>query len=126
MNNRPKIVTILTVILFIISIAYFFYSGAISVNYLLGNAFDIDTGKNFIDFLIGILALISSAIVFVGAIYAWNMKTTASSFFIYGTVGFIIKNILEIANEIINLTGLETVTKSSIWYFNKNESSDGS
>ena len=82
----------------------------------MGNIFGVETGKNFLDFLIGIVSLISSAIVFIGAIFAWNMKTRASSFIIFGATGFMLKNLLEIINEIVYLANLTNITKSDIWF----------
>jgi|SRR3989338_1900099 len=111
---RPTIVSVLTVILFIISIGYFAYSGAGIVDYLLSNAFGVQINETVFDFIIGIITMVASIIIFIGCIYAWKMKDPVSSLMVYGSVGFILKNVIEIINIVVGLVNLSVVQRHDI------------
>lgn len=111
---RPAPVTVLIIILFIISIGYFAYSGYGIVNYMLSQTFSVETDYTMLNFISGIITFLASIIVFIGCIYAWRLKSPVSNLMIYGSFGFILKNILEIFDSVVKLVQLDTVTRYNI------------
>lgn len=91
----------LLVLLLIINVSLFSYWGYQSVVYSLGKAFNVRTDATALDTVIGIVALISSALVIAGAALQWAQKPSARLFFLYGPAGFLVKNLFDVWNEII-------------------------
>jgi len=58
--------------------------------------------------------MVASIIIFIGCIYAWKMKDPVSSLMVYGSVGFILKNVIEIINIVVGLVNLSVVQRHDI------------
>jgi len=108
-QHRPEFTTVLCFILFVISIGYFTIWGYEWINYLLSKSFDVQTDKTIFDLFAGLIAMISRIPVFIGTVFAWKMKPFNPKFMIIGPVGFMIKNLFDIVNDIIPLTKMDTI-----------------
>lgn len=89
----------------------FSYWGYQAVMYILSVSFDVVTEFTPYDMFIGIIAMIASASLFVGSFMWWRKIVTAANFLKAGTIGFVIKDILEIPNAIVPLTRVSQVTR---------------
>ena len=113
-DERPVTVTVLLVILFIVAVGYFAWSGYGVVNYFLSKTFAVETNYTFLDFLAGIVTIIASIILFVGSIFAWKMKRLTPTLMVSASFGFLIKNLLEIIDVIVRLAKLGVVQRYDI------------
>lgn len=91
----------LTIILSVICGLLFFYWGFQAVFYLLSTGFGVDADSTFFDFVLGILGIIASLLVFLGAVNTWRKNKSHLVFF--GSGLFVLKNILEIVNQVVRL-----------------------
>lgn len=105
---------LLMVFIFILTISMFSYWGYQSVMYILSVSFGVETTFTPYDMFIGIIAMIASVSLFTGSFMWWRKHVTAAGFLTYGTLGFVIKDILEIPNAIVPLTKLSQVTTSDL------------
>ncbi|MDO8509214.1 MAG: hypothetical protein Q7S27_06040 [Nanoarchaeota archaeon] len=99
-GTRPIFVTLLCILLFIITIGLFTSWGYQSVNYILSQSFNVESESTIYDLFIGIIAIIASVLVFIGATYIWKMNYKGPIWVLFGSIGFLIKNILDIINDI--------------------------
>ncbi len=113
-QKRPGFTTILCLILFAITIGYFTIWGYEWVNYLLSKSFDVETDKTIFNLFTGLIAMISSVPVFVGAVFTWRMKPFNPKLMIIGPAGFLVKNLFDIVNDIIPLTNMAEITPADI------------
>lgn len=105
---------LLMVFIFILTISMFSYWGYQSVMYVLAVSFGVVTEYTPYDMFIGIIAMISSISLFTGSFMWWRKHVTAEGFLKYGTIGFVIKDALEIPNAIVPLTKLSEVTSGDL------------
>jgi hypothetical protein len=91
---------ILLVLLFVITISQFSGWGYQATLYILSKMFDVVTASTPADLVIGIVAMISSASVFTGAALWWKNNVSAAKYFFIGSIGFMLKNVLDIGNTI--------------------------
>lgn len=113
-SKRPVFITLICLLLFGITVGLFSTWGYQWVNYLLAKSFNVVTESSIYDLFIGLIAMISSVIVFIGAIFVWQMKSSASRLMLYGPIGFLVKNVLDIINDINPLWKLAEVTSLQI------------
>lgn len=104
----------LLIIIFAITVSYFGYWGYEWVNYVLSKMFNVATGSTFFDLLVGLIAMMASIPLFVGAIMAWRDNVKSVNWLTVGTVGFVIKNIFEITNVVYKLSLQDVVTAHHI------------
>jgi len=109
-KERGWLLTVILILLFIITISLFCWWGFLSIDYLLGKATGIDSETTVFGFLVGIIGIISSVFIFTGAAYAWTLNSRASFWLLYGSIGFIIKNIAEFIDPIRGLISIENAT----------------
>ncbi len=88
------------ILLFVITIIQFSSWGYDSVIWILSTMFDVNTNATPLHLVTGILAMVSSAFVFVGAALWWNKKISARRYFSLGASGFIVKNGFDIINTV--------------------------
>ena len=62
------------ILLLVITVGLFSTWGYQWVNYLLAKSFNVETQSSIYDLFIGLIAMISSVIVFIGVISVWQMK----------------------------------------------------
>lgn len=105
---------LLMVFIFVLTICMFSYWGYEAVMYMLSISFSVETGFTAYNMFIGIIAMIASAILFAGSAIWWRKNVKAETFLKIGTIGFIIKDALEIPNAIVPLTKIVTVTKHDL------------
>ncbi len=105
---------ILMVFIFVLTVSMFSYWGYQAVMYILGISFNVQTEFTPYDMFIGIVAMIASVSLFTGSFMWWRKNVSAEKFLKLGTIGFIIKDILEIPNAIVPLTKLSQVTSSDL------------
>ncbi len=105
---------ILMVFIFVLTVSMFSYWGYQSVMYILGISFNVQTEFTPYDMFIGIIAMAASASLFTGSFMWWRKNIFAEKFLKWGTIGFIIKDILEIPNAIVPLTKLSEVTRPDL------------
>ena len=112
-DNSRSTEKLLLILLFFITVTQFSTWGYQSVKYILGTIFDVKILSTPFDTVIGIAAMVASALVFAGAAMWWKGKVSAKDYFIFGSLLFVLKNILDIINQVI-LFGIkyEGVTKS--------------
>lgn len=87
------------VLLFFITVTQFSAFGYQSVTFILGSIFNVQVVSTPLDVIIGLVAMVASALVFAAAAMWWRMMPGALTFFTYGTGLFIGKNILDLFNE---------------------------
>ena len=105
---------LLMVFIFILTICMFSYWGYQAVMYILSVSFSVETGFTPYDMFIGIVAMIASVLLFAGSFMWWRKNVNAENFLKFGTMGFVIKDILEIPNAIVPLTQATQVTRASL------------
>lgn len=105
---------LLMVFIFILTICMFSYWGYEAVMYILSASFGVETGYTAYDMFIGIIAMLASAVLFAGSAIWWKKNLKAETFLKIGTIGFIIKDILEIPNAIVPLTKLAVVSRTDL------------
>lgn len=101
---------ILMVFIFILTVSMFSYWGYQAVMYILGISFNVQTKFTLYDMFIGLIAMIASASLFAGSFMWWRKNVSAENLLKFGTIGFIVKDLLEIPNAIVPLTKLSQVT----------------
>ena len=89
----------------------FSFWGYQAVMYILSLGFAVETEFTPYDMFIGIIAMIASAILFTGSFMWWRKNVKAEMFLKFGTIGFVMKDLLEIPNAIVPLTKLPEVTR---------------
>jgi hypothetical protein len=99
--------------LFIIglTICMFSFWGYQAVMYILSVMFNVATEYTPYDMFIGIIAMISSVLMFTGSFMWWKKNVKAEAFLKYGAIGFVIKDVLEIPNAIAPVAKLAVVTR---------------
>lgn len=110
-NGFERIQKLLMIFIFVLTISMFSFWGYQAVMYMLSKGFSVATEFTPYDVFIGIIAMIASAILFTGSFIWWRKNPKAEMFLKFGTIGFVIKDILEIPNAIVPLTKLEQVTR---------------
>ncbi|HAO64830.1 TPA: hypothetical protein DCQ44_02510 [Candidatus Taylorbacteria bacterium] len=105
---------LLMIFIFILTICMFSYWGYQAVMYILSVSFNVVTEFTPYDMLIGIIAMIASASLFAGSTMWWKRNVTAENFLKFGTIGFVVKDILEIPNAIVPLTLVAQVTRYNL------------
>lgn len=101
---------LLLVIIFTVTVIYFGYWGYEWVNYVLSKMFSVATGSTFFDLLVGLIAMIASVPLFVGGIMAWRDNNKGVDWLTVGAIGFMLKNVFEMANGVYKLTLVDQVT----------------
>ena len=96
--------TLLVIALFFTTVTQFAMWGKTAVEYILASLVNQKTGSTVWDVFIGVIAMISSVLVFIGGIYAWNVKRISSVLMLSGAVGFLVKNMFDIVNDVVKLT----------------------
>lgn len=114
MKEEMSFQKFILVILFIITISLFSFWGYQWVNYVLSKMFSVKTDGTFYDLFIGLIAMISSVPIVCGSAMAWKNSRNAFLWLAIGSIGFFIKNSLEIINVIYKLSLLETVSSFNI------------
>jgi len=107
-KSLPTGMSLLTISLFIITVSFFSYWGYQWVVYLLGKYFQVTTNSTFFDLIAGLVSMIAAVLVFIGGVKVWNLKESSLQFIAIGSIGFIIKDILNMINVIytLNLKGV--------------------
>lgn len=100
-NNSGSLDKLLLILLFIITITQFSGWGYQSVKFILASLFSVEIDSTMFDTIIGFMAMIASAIIFVGCVLWWKQKQSAQTYFYFGPLLFMIKNIFDIINEVI-------------------------
>jgi len=100
MKEKNTLETILIVFLMVTTVSLFSYWGYQSVIYILGEMFNVQTESTIFSVIIGILGMISGALVFAGVSLWSTGRLSARNFITYGSVGFMIKNIFDLFNSI--------------------------
>ena len=95
---------ILVVALFLTTVTQFSMWGKTAVEYILSTLVNVKTDSTIYDVFIGFIAMISSVLVFIGGIYAWNLKRISSVLMMSGAIGFLVKNMLDIIRDVDKLT----------------------
>ena len=113
-SGFESIQKILMVFIFVLTICMFSYWGYQAVMYILSVSYHSPTDFTPYDMFIGIIAMASSALLFTGSFIWWRKNVNASGFLKFGTVGFIIKDILEIPNALVPLNQAVQVTKPEL------------
>ncbi len=90
----------LLVLLFIITVTQFGVWGYQSVHYILSSMFNVETSATPLDVVVGFIAMVSSALIFTGAALWWKAKVSAFAFITNGSLIFMIKNVLDLMNEV--------------------------
>ena len=98
----------------ITTLSYFSYWGYQWVVYVLGVTFDVSTNYNFFDMLVGLIAMIASIPLFLGATIVWRESKGSTQWITIGAIGFMIKNVLEISSSVYALSLLEQVVYMDI------------
>jgi hypothetical protein len=107
----PVFLIVLSVLLFVITVSLFSMWGYQAVFYLLSQAFNVATESTIYDFFIGIVAMISSILVFVGTIRALQRRPESVKLMVLGTLGFFLKNVLDIIGDVQVLRNTVEVTE---------------
>jgi hypothetical protein len=98
-------------LLFFITVTQFSQFGYQSVTYILGLIFNVPVISTSLDVFIGSAAMVASALVFAASAMWWKLMPGAQKFFALGAGLFIVKNVLDLANETI-LFSMETPVTS--------------
>lgn len=109
-NNESSFEKIFLILLFLITITQFSTFGYQSVTYILGLIFNVAVISTPFDVLIGVTAMIASALVFAGSAMWWRKMPSALQFISLGAVLFICKNVLDLINETILFNMANQVT----------------
>lgn len=99
----------LSIILLLVTVGLFSYWGYQWVQYVLSVTYNVATDSTFFDLFIGLIAMISSIPVFIGAFYLWNYQAGLNGFLNTGAIGFLIKNALEIGQAFYDLSKVAIV-----------------
>lgn len=92
---------IIIIFLFIVTVTLFSTWGYEIAVYLLGQYFDVAIEDvTLASFFVGVIAMISSVLIFVGGVLLWRQHLSAKPYFIAGAVGFVVKNALDITNQV--------------------------
>lgn len=97
-DNIEKLLLILIIFTTIIQFSTWGYQ---SVIYVLSTMFSVDTSATPIDMVIGIIAMIASGLLFAGSAMWWKKNTQAFSYMTNGAIIFMVKNVLDIINDIL-------------------------
>jgi len=90
------------IFLFVITVSLFSTWGYDAAVYILGQLFGVDIpDATYISFTEGIIAMIASVLIFMAGVFWWKHNPDAKPYFIGGSIGFLVKNVLDIANELI-------------------------
>ena len=100
----------------IATLSYFSYWGYEWVVYVLSRAFAVVTEFNFFDMLVGLIAMISSIPLFIGSFMAWRANANSVLWITIGSIGFTVKNVLEISSSVYVLSLLETVFYTDVQF----------
>ena len=98
MPNR-KVEKSLLLLLFFITIVQFSSWGYQSVVYILSTMFNVETTSTPLSVVVGLIAMVASIFVVIGAGLWWKEKVSALPFIKIGTSIFIFKNVLDLINE---------------------------
>jgi hypothetical protein len=98
-TNRNVEKTLL-ILLFCITVFQFSGWGYQSVIYVLSQMFDVATSSTPIDMIIGLIAMIASALVFAGAAMWWRSNPNALTYITIGSLIFVVKNIFDAINDV--------------------------
>jgi hypothetical protein len=101
---------LLMVFIFILTVSMFSYWGYQSVMYILSMSYGVASVYTVYDMLIGAIAMIASVALFTGSFMWWRKNVSAEKFLMFGTIGFVLKDILEIPNALAPLSKLAVVT----------------
>tara|TARA_B100000508_G_scaffold97229_1_gene76176 strand:+ start:936 stop:1481 length:546 start_codon:yes stop_codon:yes gene_type:complete len=116
-DNEEFIEKSFLILLIVITVTQFAVWGQQSVRFILTSIFPVEDQITTtpIEVLIGFGAMVASALVFAGSVMWWKKMPSAFSFITTGAIIFMIKNILDILNEIavFGMTNL-TVTMAEI------------
>lgn len=99
--NERSFEKVFIILLFIITVTQFSTFGYQSVRNILGSLFNVQTVSTPVDSIIGLSAMIASALVFAGGAMWWKEMTQALKFISIGAIIFMVKNVLDIINEVI-------------------------
>ena len=113
-TTLPDFARGIAIFLLIICISLFSFWGYQWVNYLLSQSFNVETGSTMYDLFIGLIAMFSSVLIVIGVWLVWHMRSASVAFLAAGGIGFLIKNVLDIINDVNPLQTLEVVTKYDI------------
>ena len=113
-EKRNVLETILAILLMVVTVFLFSTWGYQSVQYILSRMFDVQNNTTIYDLLIGVIAIVSSIFVFTGATLIWKMKSSVSKWITMGAIGFLLKNVLDIINDVIPLFRANQVTTFDI------------
>lgn len=100
-NDERSFEKVFMVLLFIITVTQFSTFGIQSVNYILGLIFSVAVISTPLDAVIGLIAMVASALVFAASAMWWKQMPAAQKFFSIGAGLFIIKNVFDLVNETI-------------------------
>lgn len=113
-KELPMSLKFLTVILLIISGVMFIYFGYVITNSLLSTSIGVGSDFTGLDLMGAIVGIVSSILIFIGAIFVFKLKRYTILLIVTGSIGFIIKNILSIINEVVDLKSLSNATQTNI------------
>jgi hypothetical protein len=109
-NTPNPFVILLGIVLIAITVFLFSSWGYQWVNYVLSRLFAVETESNLFDLFIGLIAMASSVVIFIGTIYMFQMNKRCTSYIKIGAVGFFIKNTLDISQRVYSLSILPEVS----------------
>ncbi len=111
----PTLAFVLAIFLILVTVSLFSYFGYQSVIYLLAKMFNAtDNTSTIYDFFIGLVSIVGSVFVFIGSVHVFRLKTSVPKLFVWGSSFFLLKNVLDIINDIQPLRSLETVSFSDV------------
>jgi hypothetical protein len=105
---------LLMIFIVIMTVCMFSYWGYQAIMYILSVSLSVQTEYTPYDMLIGIIAMLASASLFIGSFIWWNKNVSAEKFLKYGTAGFIVKDLFEIPNAIVPLIAISNVTRQDL------------
>lgn len=102
-QNEEFIEKSFLILLLVITVTQFAVWGQQSVRFILTTIFPVEDQITTTPFevLIGFGAMLASALVFAGAVMWWKKMVNAFSLITTGAILFVVKNILDMLNEIL-------------------------
>lgn len=125
-NEKPKYLTVTSILSIILSVGVFLSSSTDLIAYLLKSYFKVSSTNEGFGFILsqvnnynlfsGLFGLVGSILLFVGALYVLGLAKTASKFVSIGAILLIIANVFEIINiwTSIPKTGLDGFSLSTV------------
>lgn len=99
-GNKSALEQLLLVFLMILTVSLFSWWGYQSVIYILSQMFNVQTDSTGFTVLVGLLGMISGGLIFAGSCFWWIGRLSAKDLITYGGIGFVVKNIIDVVNDV--------------------------